>query len=67
MEYLCFGGGGGRERMKDNGGRTIIKFYFTRQSIALEANIIKTVTEIVPATEIATLFGCDAKFVWSGG
>lgn len=27
--------------------------------------MIKTVREIVPATEITTLLGCDAKFVQS--
>lgn len=43
-----------------------IKVYFTRQSIALKATGIKSVTEVVPATEITMLLGCDAKFVQSG-
>lgn len=43
-----------------------IKFHFTRQPIALKANMIKNVTEIVPATEITMLLDCDAKFVRSG-
>lgn len=45
--------------------RLFIKVYFTRQSIDLKASVIKSVTEVVPATEITMLLGCDAKLVQS--